>query len=103
MKFAERQGKRLEILKNIYDHHFNNNGLEYRENTKDLIPEDALALDYLVEKGLIKEMGKYMGGIVDYQITVYGIDFIEQYWDGPEEETTTISEETQEQVDKYGM
>lgn len=78
MTAEDRKRLRVKLLQELYDHHFNSNGLG-KQLDKHGVEKDHelnLAYQYLEEKNLISI--KYFGGsIFYYKITSYGIDSIE--------------------------
>ncbi|CAM4011960.1 hypothetical protein [Mesobacillus zeae] len=77
-KIIERRALREKVLSTLYDSYFNNNGAPYRLSMDDLIdaPEEKLAYNYLVRKGLVERSVKG-GQIHAYMITAHGIDVVE--------------------------
>lgn len=78
MSPEERKTLRDDVLQEIYDHHFKNNGSLYQLSKQQLRKdtERNLAIEYLVDKGYLRKESRGMDNLV-LSITSYGIDYIE--------------------------
>lgn len=78
ISIEERKAKRKEVLKEIYNHYFENGGTAYKVIKQDLLNdrEKELALLYLEEKRLIR-IDKQGNTNFFIKATAYGIDEVE--------------------------
>ena len=80
MNFDERRKLRVDLLRNLYDHYFENEG-NYKEVFLGKMDKDSkLAYRYLYDVGLIRseEFEHLEGKSYRLTITAKGIDFVEE-------------------------
>lgn len=78
LTIEERQDLRKEILKDLYDYHFENNGRKKDAAQEASSHETNLAYEYLSGKGYIEYNVRNNGLFADAKVTSYGIDIVEQ-------------------------
>lgn len=80
MIYDERRKLRVDLLRGLYEHYFENEGKHKEVFVDKMDKETKLAYKYLAEIGLIKseEFEHLEGKSVRFTITARGIDFVEE-------------------------
>ncbi len=78
--YHERQMKRFEMLKDVYDIYFETNGQGKQVLIDKIDPQDVLVYKYLEDLELIEceQIINVEGSVNKYTITAKGINFIEE-------------------------
>lgn len=76
MDYESRRNLRHDLLQQLYDYHFLNQGTNFKIIKENTDTEELLAYQYLNEKGLIsfKQLNQ---NLIDARITCAGIDTVE--------------------------
>ena len=80
MNFDERRKLRVDLLRELYEHYFQTDGMYKEVFVNKVDKETKLAYRYLTEIGLIKseEFEHLEGKSYRFTITARGIDFVEE-------------------------